>query len=508
MGSARNPKPTAYAIRPSMAAMQVILERSGIRLSSVQLDQMWLYHQLLRQYNPALNLTRIHNFENMILKLYVDSLLPAQMLELPSPLLDLGTGPGMPGIPLKIMRPEVSVLLAESRQNRVAFLETVCSQLQLQGVRVVGQGINPSFREPVAAVITRAVESVQETLARVQGCLQKDGLVIFMKGPRCDAEIEEACDGFSGRFELLQDRSYRIPHTEHERRLVVFRRLDEPLGAWKEEHMSGYRPHPIESEQNDSFKDLRKLTSTRGIKKQGRALVAGEKLVRETIRDFPDVCEAWISLSDSLPPPPEAPLGIAWYVPVPRLFEQLDTMGTHSPLLVVRVASMPKWDPVTGFVPGCNLLVPFQDPENVGAVIRSALALGVTRVILLSESAHPYHPKALRASGGAVLRMPILHGPSLAELPEHLAILALSPIGRDLANVAFPHSFGLLVGMEGAGLPEKWRSEAIAIPLRGGVESLNAAAATAIALYVWSRHRSHAGEEVEPGKRRQELAAE
>ena len=98
MGSTRKPQPAADASKPSMAAMQAILERSGIRLSSVQLEQLWLYHQLLRQHNPTLNLTRIHNFVNMVLKLYVDSMLPAKMRELPSPLLDLGTGPGMPGI--------------------------------------------------------------------------------------------------------------------------------------------------------------------------------------------------------------------------------------------------------------------------------------------------------------------------------------------------------------------------------------------------------------------------
>jgi 16S rRNA (guanine(527)-N(7))-methyltransferase RsmG len=498
MGSTRKPQPAADSIKPSMAAIQVILERSGIRLSSLQLEQLWLYHQLLRQHNPTLNLTRIHNFVNMVLKLYVDSMLPAQMLELPSPLLDLGTGPGMPGIPLKILRPEVTVMLAESRQNRVAFLEMVCQQLQLPGISVIGQGINASFREPVAAVITRAVEGMRETLARVRGCLQPDGLVIFMKGPHCDEEIEEARAGFTGRFDLLEDRSYRIPHTDHARRLVVFRRLDEPPGAWNEEHMSAYRLHPIESEHNDIFKDLRKLLNTRGIKKQGRALVAGEKLVQETVRDFAEVCEAWISSSDSLPPPPEAPPGLTWYLLPSRLFEQLDTSGTHSPLLLVRVPSMPNWDPATGFVPGCNLLVPFQDPENVGAVIRSAAALGVARVILLSESAHPYHPRALRASGGAVLRIPIVQGPSLTDLPADLEIVALSPIGRDLASVVFPRSFGLLAGMEGTGLPERWRSEAISIPLQGGVESLNAATAAGIALYVWSRQTLDAEQGFEP----------
>ena len=82
--------------------MEALLERADISLSNTQLGQLWAYHQLLRRYNPKLNLTRIHNFANMVIKLYVDSLLPGRMVALPSPLLDIGTGPGMPGIPLKI----------------------------------------------------------------------------------------------------------------------------------------------------------------------------------------------------------------------------------------------------------------------------------------------------------------------------------------------------------------------------------------------------------------------
>ena len=193
--------------------------------------------------------------------------------------------------------------------------------------------------------------------------------------------------------------------------------------------------------------------------------------------------------------PTEAPPELTWFLLPSRLFEQMDILGTHSPLLVVRVPSMPRWDPADGLVPGCNLLIPFQDPENVGAVIRSAVALGVSQVILLGESAHPYHPKALRASGGAVLRVPTLQGQSLVDLPEHLPVIALSPTGRDLATVKFPDSFGLLPGLEGSGVPERWRSQAVAIPLQGGVETLNAAAATAIALYVWLQQPKLAGKE-------------
>ena len=102
-------------MRPGRTALEAILEGCGISLTTDQIDLLWHYHQLLRTANARLNLTRIHNFENMVLKHYVDSLLVPKFLELPSPLIDLGSGPGLPGIPLAIARPDTRMILAEPR---------------------------------------------------------------------------------------------------------------------------------------------------------------------------------------------------------------------------------------------------------------------------------------------------------------------------------------------------------------------------------------------------------
>ena len=108
--------------------------------------------------------------------------------------------------------------------------------------------------------------------------------------------------------------------------------------------------------------------------------------------------------------------------------------------------------------------MPFQDPENAGAVIRSAVAFGVDRVILLLECAHPYHPKTLRASGGAVLHAELWEGPSVEDLPPELPVVPLSAGGTDIAAFTFPETFALLPGLEGPGLPEVWRGRGVASP--------------------------------------------
>jgi 16S rRNA (guanine527-N7)-methyltransferase len=464
-----------------------ILGNAGISLSSVQNRQLWRYHELLREHNADLNLTRIHGFTGMVQKLYIDSILPGKLMKLPSPLLDIGTGAGMPGIPLKIAFPELEIRLAESRRKRVAFLELVVAELGLKGVKIIGKTISESFQEDVAGVITRAVETLAPTLGRVRGCLSGGGQVIFMKGPKGPEEIEEAVRIWGSEYRLVDNLPYEIPHTPFQRRLIVFQRVRESLAEGKARAMNAYQVRRVESEQNESFRDLKKLLQSRGIRKEGKAVVSGHKQVEETLRDFPHRCLGWITWGDNTPPPELPSSRFVWFQLARPLFQTLDIFGTDSPLLLIEVAPPRVWEPTEELPMGCSLLVPFQDPENVGAVIRSAVAFGVVQTIMLAESAHPFHPKALRASGGAVLHARLFQGPSIHELPTDLPLVSLSAEGSDIADFGFPDRFLLLPGLEGPGLPQPWRGSSVAIPIHHGVESLNAAAATAIALYLWSR---------------------
>jgi 16S rRNA (guanine(527)-N(7))-methyltransferase RsmG len=472
---------------PSARRLADLFARCGVALTPPQQDMLWTYHQMLRRANADLNLTRIHNFESMVLKLYVDSVLPATLTDLPSPLMDLGSGPGMPGVPLKIFRPDIDIHLAETRDVRNRFLQSVADALGLPGLSVVGRGIAPDYETPTAGVITRAVATMADTMDRVSGCLARDGRIVFMKGPDCDAEIADALQRVDDAYELLQDTRYSIPTTDNRRRLVVFRRVGDPAPVRRAAADRRHRAVDIDSTDNRRFKQWKGLLTGRGIKKSGQALFSGARIISDALRRHPDACRTWISAGDNHPPPETAPATLDWARLSAPLFKHLDSFGTGHPLLVVDPPRMPAWDPEEGFSPGCSLLIPFQDPENVGAAIRSAVAFGAATVILLAESAHPFHPRAIRASAGAVLSAPLRQGPALADLPPGLPILGLSGDGRPLDGIRFPAAFGLLPGLEGPGLPATWRGDAVAVPITDGVESLNAATALAIVLYAWSR---------------------
>lgn len=477
---------------PGRTSLESIIAGCGITLGSAQLDQIWAYHRMLRSANAELNLTRIHNFENMVLKHYVDSLLVLNFVDLPSPLIDMGSGPGLPGIPLKVARPDVSMILAEPRGSRAEFLGEVCARLKLADVEVFDGKVGPKFPREVRGVITRAVASIPETLDRVAHCLEVGGRMIFMKGPDCDAEVADARVAHASTFRLLGDHAYRIPGTTHDRRLVVYERLEgEPTTqvSGSDAYLGPVRE--LLSDTNPTYKMALDLLTGKGIRKHGKALIAGPRAVAEVLGRYPGRVEGWITDTRG-PGPPEGEAGPTWYRLADPLFRNLDASGTRSPLLLVRTPEIPDWSPESPWPGGCTLFVPFQDPENVGAVIRSAAAFGVSRLVLLREAAHPFHPKAARAAGPALFQVAMEQGPSIRDVrPGDVPLIALSAEGPDLGAEPFPDRFGLIAGVEGPGLPDHLRSGPTRrIPMEPGVESLNAATATAIALYAWRQAAS------------------
>jgi len=495
-------------MRPSLSSMIRLFEQSGFSLSAETYELLWRFHQQIREKNEELDLTRIKNFENMVMKHYVDSIYVTKLISLPSPLLDIGSGAGFPGIPVKIVQPAIHLILAEGRKKRASFLEDTCGLLGLEGIEVYPHKIPGSFDTPVGGVITRALEVIPRTLERVFSLLPPGGKALFMKGPHCDEEIEGAGDLLKGAYELEKDISYTLPGTPHKRRLIVFNRKkkvislgvtgDAPLGESKAGNLpKGTHPlvrgqiKEIVSSNNPKFKTFLKLVKTRGIRKQGLAFLSGERQVREVLEWFPEKCTGIVYSDPGTIPEAAGSLPLPFYRLHPELFRQIDIHDTGKALLQIRVAPFKEWrdeEPLSG----CTLFIPFQDPRNVGAVIRSAAAFGVSGVVVLKEAAHPFHPASLRAAGSTVFRTEILKGPSLEELEvKTVPLITLSPGGNDLASFRFPDTFCLVPGLEGPGLPHRLKKgDCLSIPMMSGVESLNAATATGIALYAWKRLRA------------------
>jgi 16S rRNA (guanine(527)-N(7))-methyltransferase RsmG len=226
-GKVRSKGPVSQPrLPPGLPSLREWFERADLSLEDHQYKKLWMFHTLLREKNEEYDLTRIYQFDSIVQKHYIDCVLVAKILnwKLPSPLLDIGTGAGFPGIPLKIACPEVELILSEGRHKRVQFLREVVETLGLKGVTIYDHKVYASFHLNIKGVITRALESIPKTLARVRRSLFPGGTAIFMKGPHCEEEVRNAVIQFPAEYHLIQDLSYSIPQSTHRRRLILFER--------------------------------------------------------------------------------------------------------------------------------------------------------------------------------------------------------------------------------------------------------------------------------------------
>lgn len=188
------------------------------------ISQLAKYYRLLMQAQEKINITRLVSLREVAIKHFIDCGIVSQLTQLQFPLLDMGSGPGFPGIVLKIIYPEAPILLAEGVQKRVDFLKMVRDQLELKELSIIGRYVTHEFEYPVQGVITRAVEDMRNTLNNVCYSLQVGGKAYFMKGPNVHPEFDLVYRTFGEAVSLEQDVTYFLPHTPHQRRLIVWKK--------------------------------------------------------------------------------------------------------------------------------------------------------------------------------------------------------------------------------------------------------------------------------------------
>ncbi len=467
---------------PGARAIGEALRQAGLGTWAGCAERLWAFHGLLKIGDAELNLTRLRSFGAMVEGHYVDSLLPLLHCELQGTVMDLGSGGGFPGIPLAIARPDVHWVLVEGRRKRTEFLEQVAMSLRLSNVQVVPRKLNPRDCVPVDAMVARAVAPALDLLQRAERSVRAGGVAVLWKGPDCDAEVTEVAASSVG-FVLERSVVYRLPVSGAERRLLVYRRT-EALAQEAAESAPGATV--IESADNARWKHWRELLTGRGQRKSGESLLAGARLCAELLEEDQGVVRGVLLRARGRAV--ATPLGIPLFELAPGLFDVLDEAGTGGPIAWVKAPERPAWD---GNVRSLSLLIASQQPENVGALVRSAEALGADEVVLLGGAASAFHPRALRASSNASFRLPILQGPTMTALDAVVGeVWALDPQGEPLDGLEVPARLGLLVGREGPGVAEAPASvRRVAIPMAGRAESLNAAVAGAIAMFEVMRRR-------------------
>lgn len=171
--------------------LQVGLAEMAVALNQLQQDQLLGYLNLLLKWNRAFNLTAVREPREMVSRQLLDSLSILDLIRGPS-LLDVGTGPGLPGIPLAVARPDMNFSLLDSNGKKTRFLRQVKMQLDLQNVRVVRSRLEAyTPEERFRTVTSRAFSSLLEFNALCSRLVAENGRLLAMKGSVPGEEIEQ-----------------------------------------------------------------------------------------------------------------------------------------------------------------------------------------------------------------------------------------------------------------------------------------------------------------------------
>ena len=201
----------------------------GLKLDKNEVKLYFRYMQLLLEWNKRFNLTAIEDPEEIVVKHFVDSIAPLPCFKgnKYKKLIDIGTGAGFPGVPLKIAHPDFAVVLLDSLQKRIYFLRNVVEQLKLDSVtvhhgRAEDYGKMRVFRENFDIAVSRAVSRLTVLVELCLPFVKVNGIFLAYKGPNVDKEIKEAEKAITilgGK--ILENREIILPGLDEGRNIVI-----------------------------------------------------------------------------------------------------------------------------------------------------------------------------------------------------------------------------------------------------------------------------------------------
>lgn len=207
----------------------VELEKNNIN-ENCDAQKFYQYMKLLLDWNEKINLTAIKDEKEFLVKHFVDSLSINKHIEPKMKLIDVGTGAGFPGLPLKLFYEELSVTLIDSVGKKINVLNDIISKLDLKNIEAIhtrAEDFAKEHREKYDIAVSRAVANMNTLVEYLIPFVKVDGKIICMKGPNFDEELEEsrkAINVLGGTIEKVE--SFFIDE-ELERNIVIIRKVKE-----------------------------------------------------------------------------------------------------------------------------------------------------------------------------------------------------------------------------------------------------------------------------------------
>lgn len=183
---------------PELSVERVIAELS---VTAEQADKFYKYYKILLEWNTRMNLTRITAPDEVLRKHFADSILGASLLPEGAAVVDVGTGAGFPGVPLKIVRPDIKLTLVDSLGKRIRFLEELCAAIGVEAAaihaRAEDAARDPRLRERFDAALSRAVAPMNVLTELTLPFVRVGGASLMYKGSGAAEELASCSRAFS-----------------------------------------------------------------------------------------------------------------------------------------------------------------------------------------------------------------------------------------------------------------------------------------------------------------------
>ena len=193
------------------------LRELNLNCSSLQLEKLLKYLELLQRWNKAFNLTAIRDPLQMVRLHLLDSLAIHPYVQGLKSIIDVGTGPGLPGIPLAILNPEIDFTLLDSNGKKTRFLFQAINELKLTNASEINHRVEAyQPNQLFDAVISRAFSSISDMLNQCDHLVSDQGCFLAMKGKKPDSELSQ----MSKAYKVIEVSEVNVPLIDSERHLI------------------------------------------------------------------------------------------------------------------------------------------------------------------------------------------------------------------------------------------------------------------------------------------------
>lgn len=252
----------------------------------------------------------------------------------------------------------------------------------------------------------------------------------------------------------------------------------------------------LTSLENPLVKSIRRLQQKPAHRADDGMVLEGLKLANEALSSGIEITQALVSVDFASRPPGRALLQQLTAAGVPcaavneRIFRRCSSLDSPEGALLVARSPLRALNDLVGEL--VLVVAGVQDPGNLGAIARVAEAAGASAMVVCRETAHPFHPKALRGSMGSLLRLPVVDGGDAQAAFEYLknkgfSLAACVPRGGvDFRRAKLPRPLALVLGSESTGLSRNLLQTCnlhLSVPMKGGIDSLNVAVVAGLVLY-------------------------